>query len=131
VLNILLVDDDTLVSEVLGEILTRLGHRVDSAGDGREAFLMFQSRVYDLVITDIVMPGIDGRGMAQQIRNSQNPHTPIIGISGTSWLLEGDTFDAVIPKPFSVQALKDAIDLALKNPIFPPEVPETPALSMG
>jgi CheY-like chemotaxis protein len=131
VLNILLVDDDTLVSEILGEILTRLGHCVDSAGDGREALLMYKSRDYDLVITDVVMPGIDGQGMAHKIRNWGNSRTPIIGISGTSWLLEGNTFDAVIPKPFTVQALEDAIALALRNPILPPELPEPPVLSIG
>ena len=116
-LNILIVDDENVVLEVLQAILTRLGHHAETASDGREGLSMFDSRVYDLVITDILMPDIDGHGVARHIRSSGRPNTPIIGISGTPWFLEGDMFDSVIPKPFTVQALANAIHDAVGNPI--------------
>lgn len=130
-LNILLVDDEGVVSDVLQQILSRLGHRVETAPDGQEGLLMFDSRAYDLVITDILMPGIDGHGVARHIRGSQRPYTPIIGISGTPWLLEGDMFNSVIAKPFTVQALTNAIDDATGSPSTPGMLQNHPVLSMG
>lgn len=130
-LNILLVDDEGVVSDVLQQILSRLGHRVETAPDGQEGLLMFDSRTYDLVITDILMPGIDGHGVARHIRSSQRPYTPIIGISGTPWLLEGDMFNSVIAKPFTVQALTNAIDDATGSPSTPGMLQNHPVLSMG
>ena len=130
-LNILLVDDEGVVSDVLQQILSRLGHRVETAPDGQEGLLMFDSRAYDLVITDILMPGIDGHGVARHIRSSQRPYTPIIGISGTPWFLEGDMFNSVIAKPFTVQALTNAIDDATGSPSTPGMLQNHPVLSMG
>jgi CheY-like chemotaxis protein len=130
-LNILLVDDEGVVSDVLQQILSLLGHHVETAPDGQEGLLMFDSRAYDLVITDILMPGIDGHGVARHIRSSQRPYTPIIGISGTPWLLEGDTFNSVIAKPFTVQALTNAIDDATGSPSTPGMLQNHPVLSMG
>ncbi len=130
-LNILLVDDEGVVSDVLQQILSLLGHHVETAPDGQEGLLMFDSRVYDLVITDILMPGIDGHGVARHIRSSQRPYTPIIGISGTPWLLEGDMFNSVIAKPFTVQALTNAIDDATGSPSTPGMLQNHPVLSMG
>lgn len=114
-LNILLVDNESVVSEVLRQILSRLGHRVETASDGHEGLLMFDTQAYDLVITDILMPGIDGHGVARYIRSSTKPYTPIIGISGTPWLLKREVFDSVIPKPFNIQALTSAIDSVMAN----------------
>jgi CheY-like chemotaxis protein len=130
-LKILLVDDESYVSEVLQEILNRLGHHAETASGGQEGLLMFDSQPYDLVITDIRMPGIDGHGVAQHIRTSERPYTPIIGISGTPWFLDGETFDCVISKPFTVQALTDAIDDAIGHPITPHTLQPHPVLSMG
>jgi CheY-like chemotaxis protein len=61
------------------------------------------------------MPGIDGYGVAQYIRNSKRPHTPIIGISASPWLMNADesdsfAFDSFIPKPFNMQALLNVIE---------------------
>lgn len=114
-LKILLIDDESVVSEVLQQILSRLGHRAEIASGGHEGLRMFDGQVYDLVITDILMPGIDGQSVARHIRSSDRLHTPIIGISGTPWLLEGDIFDSVIAKPFNIQALTNAIDDAVGN----------------
>jgi CheY-like chemotaxis protein len=130
-LKILLVDDESFVSEVLQEILHRSGHHVETASGGKEGLLMFDSQAYDLVITDIRMPGIDGHSVARHIRSSERPHTPVIGISGTPWFLEGDTFDYVISKPFTAQALTTAIDDAIGQPIAPQSLQQHPVLSMG
>jgi len=108
--NILIVDDVECFSAVLQQILSRFGYHAEIAAGGHEGIQMFDTKPFDLVITDIKMPGIDGYGVARHIRNSHRPSTPIIGISGTPWLLDGDEFDWVIPKPFGLQALLDAVE---------------------
>jgi len=130
-LKILLVDDESFVSEVLQEILNRLGHHVETVSGGKEGLVMFDSQAYDLVITDIRMPGVDGHGVAQHIRSSERPYTPVIGISGTPWFLEGEIFDSVISKPFTVKALTTGIDDAIGHPIAPQSLQQRPVLSMG
>ena len=74
--NILLVDDEGVVSDVLGQILTRLGYHVEIASGGHAGLRMFDSRVYDLVITDVLMSEIDRRRVARHIRSSDRPKNP-------------------------------------------------------
>jgi CheY-like chemotaxis protein len=116
VLNILLVDDEAMV---------------ETAPGGREGILMFDRQSYDLVITDMVMSQMDGRRVAKHIRGSDRPATPIIGISGTPWLLNDDNFNSVIPKPFTIAALQGAIDHALGTPPIPEGLEDFPALSIA
>ena len=130
-LNILLVDDEAMVIDVLREILTRLGHHVETASGGREGIRMFDRESFDLVITDLVMSEMDGLGVAEHIRGSDRPGTPIIGISGTPWLLTDDNFNSVIPKRFTIAALRDAIDHALETPPMTRGLQDFPALSLA
>ena len=130
-LKILLVDDEGIVSEVLQQILTRLGHHAEIAAGGLEALRMFDSEVYDLVITDILMPGIDGQSVARHIRGSDRPSTPVIGMSGTPWLLQGDVFDSVIDKPFTIQALTNSICHAVRNGSKPRTLPRNKGKALG
>ena len=129
-LKILLVDDEGVVIDVLKQILVRLGHHVETAPGGHEGMLKFATRSYDLVITDVVMSDIDGRRVAQHIRDSERPSTPIIGISGTPRFLEDEGFNSVIPKPFTINALAQAIDRALGGPTTPPGLDSRPVFSM-
>lgn len=130
-LNILVVDDERMVADVLKQILIRLGHRVETAPGGHQGISMFDGQAYDLVITDIVMGGLDGRRVAQHIRSSDRSSTPIIGISGTPWLLEEESFNSVIPKPFTVEALRNAIDHAVGSPTNLSRLQSHAVLSMG
>jgi len=107
--NVLVIDDEKAISDILSQALNRFGFNVDTAENGAEGILKFDSDAFDLVITDICMSGLDGNGVARYIRNSRRKATPIIGISGTPWLLEEGEFDAVLPKPFSIKALADTV----------------------
>ncbi|MEA1883620.1 MAG: hypothetical protein U9N62_03760 [Thermotogota bacterium] len=55
--------------------------------------MKFDNNNFDLVITDICMPKIDGNGVAMHISISGKQYTPVIGISGTPWLAEPDDFE--------------------------------------
>jgi CheY-like chemotaxis protein len=107
--NVLVIDDEQLVSQMLQELLTLSGFNVETASGGHEGVQLFEKGLFDLVITDILMPGLDGHDVARHIRNSDRPHTPIIAISGTPWLLNEDEFDSAIPKPFEIKTLLNTI----------------------
>lgn len=107
--SILVIDDEKTVLNVIETALTTFGYQVEVAGDGREGIKKFDAGLYDLVITDLIMPNVDGSGVVDHIRNSKRRQTPIIGISGTPWLLEEIDVDRVLTKPFRIQALLDSI----------------------
>lgn len=107
--NVLVIDDERAISDVLSQALNRFGFRVDTAANGMEGIVKFDQDAFDLVITDICMSGVDGNSVARHIRSSLRKATPIIGMSGTPWLLEDSEFDAVLPKPFSLAVLADTV----------------------
>ncbi len=115
--NILIIDDEDAIVLALSMALSRAGYNVEIATNGIEGVKKFDQGRFGLVITDVRMPGLDGNGLAQYIRNSENHCTPVIGISGTPWLLADDVFDAVIPKPFSLKTLFDTIDHLATTPV--------------
>ena len=115
--SILLIDDEKGILFLIREVLTKFGHRVEIAADGYEGIQKFNDGDFDMVITDMCMPGIDGRGVVQHIRNSHNRSIPVVGISGTPWLLQSDEFDMILLKPFSLQKLIDSITSLINLPL--------------
>lgn len=107
--NVLVIDDEKAISQILSHALNRFGYNVDTANSGTDGISKFDTEPFDLVITDICMSGVDGNGVARHIRSSPRKKTPIIGISGTPWLMEEGDFDAVLPKPFSLKKLADTV----------------------
>jgi len=103
--TILVIDDEKGITSLIQEALSMFGYDVEIAIDGQEGIQKFESSTYDLVITDICMPGLDGNSVARHIRNSDRKSTPIIGMSGTPWLLDKGDFDMVISKPFPLKML--------------------------
>ena len=79
--RILVIDDETYIRTALREVLEREGFEVCTAGDGRKGLEMLDADGADLVITDIIMPGIDGVETLEKIRES-HPDIPVIVISG-------------------------------------------------
>lgn len=107
--TILVIDDEKCILRVIEEALTRFGHQVELAADGYEGIQKFDDGSYDIVITDLRMPGIDGKGVVRHIRRSRKNSIPIIGISGTPWLIEDSDFDVVLPKPFPLLELVESV----------------------
>ncbi len=80
----LVVDDDVSMRSALGQVLERLlGYLVTVVGDGEEAIAVMEERdaVFDVVITDVTMPGMGGEALAQLI-GQRWPATPVILMSG-------------------------------------------------
>ena len=114
--SILVIDDEKGILTVIREILTKCGHRVEIAQNGYEGIQKFDDDNFDIVITDMRMPGIDGEGVVNHIRKSQNKSIPVIGISGTPWLFQNIGFDLVLPKPFQLKDLIDSVSRLIQIP---------------
>ena len=119
--RILIVEDTRLMRDSLVDVLTELDHEVVTAENGAEAVNMIAAgQVFDLIITDIIMPEMDGIEAIMEVQ-TMSPQTPIIAISGGSARLEKaaglDTAKrlgavAVLEKPFEIDSLLAAIQVA-------------------
>lgn len=112
-LSILVVDDDVDIRESLAEWLVTGGADVCQAGDGLEAIEMMNGRHVDLVITDLIMPEVEGLEMIQWLR-TYAPHVKIFAMSGygsitnsTIYLAMARKFgaEAILQKPFRLPDL--------------------------
>ena len=66
-MRLLVVDDETILVELLVEYLRSLGHSVDEARDGQKALELATTHDYDAIVTDLKMPGLDGQGLYQRL----------------------------------------------------------------
>jgi CheY-like chemotaxis protein len=119
---ILVVDDSRSSQEFIAELLLRRGYQVRTANDGREALTLAQAENFDLVITDIFMPNMDGLELLVALRELQ-PTTPRIavtaGIIGTSepFLNAASAFGAAATflKPFVTSEFLECVDSLLRQ----------------
>lgn len=117
--TILIVEDDLQFQVLLSKYLSIKGYNVVVANNGEQGIETFRSCQPDLIITDIVMPEIEGVAMIQQIR-AIDADTPVIAISGGSsrfsedYLLYAEKFGAneQVSKPFE---LDDLLQLVRKH----------------
>ena len=107
--TVLVIDDEKGILQIIRQALTKFGHNVETATDGQEGIRKFDHGSFDIVITDIRMPGIDGNGVVKHIRKSDKQSIPVIAISGTPWLMENNAFDMVLAKPFPLKKLVESI----------------------
>ena len=103
---ILIVDDEPTLLTVMQRTLEKYGYRVLTAAAGDQALAIFTSQSADIkaVITDLMMPGMDGPKLVRALRQL-NPQLPILGMTGladpvAAAILEGLNLVAVIKKPF-------------------------------
>jgi len=127
-LEILLAEDNLVNRKLALALLDRLGHRVTLAADGAEAIAAFAPGRFDLILMDMMMPGIDGLSAIARIREIEARETdqpgrhvtPIIAL--TAHAMQGDRerflaqgADGYVGKPIRFEELKLAIDAAVKT----------------
>ncbi len=96
--TILCVDDNEQALSIRKVLLETRGYRVVACNNGRQALEAFQRGGIDLVLTDLVMPGLDGSHLIQEIKEL-SPQTPAVLISGRVKIYERDTLaDLFLPK---------------------------------
>ena len=76
-MRILVVEDERRMAELLRQGLSEEGHSVTTASEGREALRLAQCCSYDLIILDVMLPGMDGCAVARTLRATRN-QTPIL-----------------------------------------------------
>ena len=107
-MNILLVDDDQLLTTLLKMQLEEKGHRIDVAYNGYDGSGLALKNAYDVIILDLMLPGINGRKVCTKLRENQ-VETPILMISSLgsaeekhSGIMAGANDYMVKPLPFEV-----------------------------
>jgi CheY-like chemotaxis protein len=114
--HILVVDDEPTVRRMVVQLLERLGYTSDAVGSGAEALgLIAGGRRYHLVVSDLLMPTMDGLELARRLRQS-HPMLPILMMTGYSpdhEALREIPRAALLSKPFKLAQLNEAIHHAL------------------
>jgi two-component system chemotaxis response regulator CheY len=83
--SILLIEDDENLRNMTAELLRSAGHTVDTADDGKPGIALYKAKLHDLIITDIVMPDMDGLKLIDELRQTAS-RPRIIAMSGDSKL---------------------------------------------
>jgi DNA-binding response OmpR family regulator len=112
--RVLIVDDDRDIRQLLATFIGRLNADVSQAVNGEEALRMFRERPFDLVITDIEMPVMDGLILMKRIK-ALSGDTPVVIITGqTVGSIERSgglaPAETVLYKPFSLDTIKAVLE---------------------
>ena len=117
--RVLVVDDDATIRELIGDLVTRSGHTVTLAGSVPEALEILGTRAFELLLTDVVLPGRSGIDLLREVRG-RYPDTAVILMSGVAEVetvveaMRSGAFDYV-PKPVRHVELVLALDRALQR----------------
>jgi two-component system OmpR family response regulator len=130
--RILVVDDDTEITSLLGDYLARFGFQVFTAGDGESMRRQLAQQPMDLIVMDVMLPGVDGLALAREVR--QASLIPIIMLTARS-----DPYDRVaglengaddyVSKPFEPRELVARIQTVLRRSSVLNDGPADPAHS--
>lgn len=112
--NILLAEDNEINCEIMQSQLTAMGFRVDMAVNGKEALNLYQKKAYDVILTDIEMPEMNGYELTAEIRRLEentDRSTPILAITASEFDLNEERaasfgFNGYMLKPLEVEVLK-------------------------
>ncbi len=127
-MNILIIEDSTTLRETLRDGLVKLGHGVDAVGDGREGLDHDRIKEYDVLILDLMLPGMDGLSILRELRNAgKQTHVLILSAKDqVEYRIQGLQLgaDDYMIKPFSFDELCARIGAlvrrryAVKNPLI-------------
>ena len=117
--QILVAEDDTAVQSFVSRALAHRGHKVTSVEDGVQALEALDSSSFDLLITDIVMPSLDGIGLALKVAKDF-PAMPVLLMTGYSAERQRahnleELICEVITKPFTLLEICEAAEAALSS----------------
>ena len=115
--RILIVDDTKVIRDTLSDMLSVMGFEVTVAGSGNEGLSLFPKNSFDLVITDLQMPDLDGWTLALHVKD-KSPNTPVVLITGSEKKkvmekLKGSCVDSVVFKPFTLEDIQETVKIML------------------
>lgn len=118
--RILVIDDELVIRQALAIMLANVGHKVETAENGRAGLELLERESFDLVLTDILMPEMDGIEAMRKLRSLPSP-PKIVAMSGGVQLTREDFpraaellgADAALSKPFRARELYALVDRLL------------------
>lgn len=109
-MNILLVEDHQDIAENISEYFTARGDTVDCASDGVTGLELARRQAHDVIVLDLMLPGLDGLSLCRRLRTESNTHVPVLMLTAKDLLsdklagFEAGADDYLV-KPFSLQEL--------------------------
>ncbi len=112
-INVLVIDDDERVRTLLGDILRFAGHQVIEASDGKSGMRCLETGGFDVVLTDLGMPEMNGWEVAKIVKRA-TPQIPVVLITGWGTNLDEQKVkesgvDGIIGKPFQVREVIEVV----------------------
>ncbi len=116
--TILIVEDDGTINELLKEALEKEGYRCTQAFSGTEARLLLETKQYDLVLLDLMLPGISGEEVLREIRRRDS--TPVIVVTAKDTIDDKVEFlrsgaDDYVTKPFNIKEVAARVEVQLRR----------------
>lgn len=117
---VLLVEDNRGISETVGEFLERRGYSVDYAADGVTGLHLAVSNSYDVVVLDLMLPGMDGLDVCRKLRQEAKKSTPVLMLTARDTLEDKVTgldagADDYLVKPFEVKELEARVRALIRR----------------
>ena len=111
--RVLVIDDEPFVRDTLGEMLRQQHHHVVVADDGVSGLARFREGAFDMVMTDLAMPGMSGWQVAEAVKAAQ-PQVPVVLVTGWGVEVRADQLqthgvDRVMTKPFRFEDVQDVV----------------------
>ena len=116
---ILVIDDEPLVAAVIADTLMLVGYEVETAKNGREALEKIAACSYDLILSDLRMPELDGPSLYEALRTRSRTTLPrVIFMTGNAAdyaeFLKGTT-EPILEKPFNLKVVQQVVRVLLKR----------------
>jgi two-component system capsular synthesis sensor histidine kinase RcsC len=109
-MHILLADDEQFILDLMQMVLKSAGHTVRAVTDGGQALKAYETEKFDLVITDLSMPQLDGAALAKEIK-ARDAGQKVVLLSGYSdENAPPPGVDHVLSKPVKIDALTELVD---------------------
>jgi len=119
-MRLLIIEDEKNIADLLASVLKKAGFAVDIACDGEKGSFMARTQAYNLIITDYILPKLDGAALIKEIRND-GLKVPIIMLSVRQSIIDKINIldigaDDYLAKPFSTEELLARIRALLRRP---------------
>ncbi len=117
---VLLVEDNRGIAEMVGEFLERRGYSVDYASDGITGLRLAIAEPYDVIVLDLMLPGMDGLDLCRRLRNEAKKSTPVLMLTARDTLddklvgLDAGADDYLV-KPFEIRELEARIRALIRR----------------
>lgn len=117
---VLLIEDNNGIAEMVGEFLERRGYAVDFAGDGVSGLHLAVTGSYDVIVLDLMLPGMDGLDVCRKLRGEAKKSTPVLMLTARDTLedkligLDAGADDYLV-KPFEARELEARIHALIRR----------------